>query len=308
MQAIDFSAKSDCLIRHKDGSLTPMNEPYYEPKQIGKNTWQIMSSGDYHYLLLGDEAGVSIDTGYAAGNLREYLTKLCGKDVPWAINTHHHFDHTANNCYFDAAYMGAEAVELASIPYASFAGVKFPRDYEKRVVGDGDIVPLKGRELEIIRIGDHTADGIAILDRKGRMLFTGDELMLGMKHLNGSVEKWKHDLEKLLAHKNEFDRIFGGGGEIPLEELYIFHEAACRIMAGEPSEPPVEHGPPTTVEDRDAQGHMIYDCHFPHPEDRPKGGFFKSNPNMVDYFWHGMSFSYDKTMLREKGGAETWAS
>lgn len=299
MTTIDFSSKHSVLIRHLDASVTPMDVPYYEAEQIGDGAWKIVSSGDCHYLLLGQEHGAAIDTGYGAGNLRAYLAGLCGRDVPWVINTHHHFDHTANNCYFDLAYMGREAVDRATIPYPSFEGISFPRDYPKQVVGDGDLIPLKGRELEIFRIGDHTEDGIAILDRKGRMLFTGDEIMPGMKALNGGVKKWKADLEKLLAHRGEFDRIFGGSGELPVEQLDIFHQAACRILAGEPSDPALTRQPPQFPEERDEQGRVIYDCKLPHPEDHPAGGFFLNNPNVVDYFWRGMSFSYDKTMLTE---------
>ncbi|MCC8105581.1 MAG: MBL fold metallo-hydrolase [Clostridiales bacterium] len=299
MNAIDFSPKHDILIRHKDGILTPMDVPYYEAKQIDENTWQIMSSGDYHYLLIGEEAGVAIDTGYGAGNLREYLEKLCGKPVPWVINTHHHFDHSANNFYFDMAYMGEEALPLASIPYPSFDGIPFPApDYPKTTVGDGDIIPLKGRELEIIRIGDHTADGIAILDRTHRLLFTGDEIMGHGKTLNDTVSKWKNDLEKLLAHKDEFDAVYGGAQKVADDALEIFHEAACKILDGEELEKPrPSRNRPPMEDERDAEGHIIYDCQFPHSADVPKAGFFKENPNMVDVVYRGYQFSYDKTML-----------
>lgn len=197
------------------------------------------------------------------------------------------------------AYMGEEALNRVSVPYVSFDGIEFPApDYPKTAVGDGDVIPLKGRELEIIRIGDHTEDGIAILDRKHRMLFTGDELMPGMKTLNASVSKWKADLEKLLEHKSEFDVIYGGSGRLADGILETFYEAACKILAGEESAetlPP--GGMPPLDEERDDQGRLIYDCHFPHPEDRPKGGFFKANPNMVDFVFRGCKFTYDKTML-----------
>ncbi|MCD7956413.1 MAG: MBL fold metallo-hydrolase [Lachnospiraceae bacterium] len=299
MKTIDFSPKHDIMIRHKDGTLTPMDVPYYEVTQIDESTWQIMSSGDYHYLLVGDEAGVAIDTGYGAGNLREYLEQLCGKPVPWVINTHYHFDHSANNFYFDMAFMGEEALPLASIPYPSFDGITFPvPDYPKTAVGDGTIIPLKGRELEIIRIGDHTADGIAILDRTHRLLFTGDEIMGHGKTLNGSVSKWKSDLEKLLAHRSEYDAIYGGPQKVADGALEIFYEAACKIVNGEELEKPQpDGGHPPMTDERDADGHIIYDCQHPHSADVPKDGFFKENPNMVDFVYKGFRFSYDKTLL-----------
>lgn len=297
MKPVDFSAKHDILIRHMDGKLTPMDEPYYEVTKINDSTWQIMSSGDYHYLLAGDEKAVAIDTGYGAGNLREFLENLCGLPVEYVINTHHHFDHTANNCYFDLAYMAKEAVPLASIPYASFEGVEFPRDYKIQVVGDGFVVPLKGRELEIFRCGDHTADGIAILDRKYRMLFTGDEIMFHMKTLNGTVQKWKEDLDKIAACRDAFDVVCGGMGMENAEVFDIFCEAATKIYAGEISaEEEPKHEPPK-MELPDMDGHKVYDCKMPHPEDRPKAGFFKESPDMVTFVYKGRVFKYDKTKL-----------
>ncbi|MCC8066202.1 MAG: MBL fold metallo-hydrolase [Clostridiales bacterium] len=298
MKTIDFSPKHDVMIRHKDGTVTPMDVPYYEVTQLNEDTWQIMSSGDYHYLLVGEDSGVSIDTGYGAGNLREFLEKLSGKPVPWVINTHNHFDHTANNFYFDMAFMGEEAKPLASIPYASFEGISFPvPDYPKTAVGDGDFVPLKGRELEIIRIGDHTSDGIAILDRKRRILFVGDELMSHGKTLNGSVSKWKQDLEKLLAHRSEFDELYGGQGKVADGALEIFYEAACKALSGEELEKPQPEKPMELSREWDEEGHQLYDCQRPHYEDIPKDGFFKEDPNMVEFTYKGYTFAFDKTLL-----------
>ena len=77
-----------------------MDEPWFEAEQIAPNTWKILSSGDFSYLVVGDNEGISIDTGYGAGNIREYLQTLTDKPVRNVINTHHHFDHTASNSYF----------------------------------------------------------------------------------------------------------------------------------------------------------------------------------------------------------------
>lgn len=267
MNAVDFSCKHHILIRHKDGTLTPMDEPYYEPEQLDEKTWRIMSSGDWHYLVVGEDEAIAIDTGYGAGNLREYLESLCGKPVRRVINTHHHFDHSANNCYFDLAYMAEESVELAAIPYPSFSGIEFPRDYAVQVVGDDDIIPLKGRPLRIFKIGDHTDGGIAILDPTHRMLFTGDEIMDGGKMISKTVEKLARDMEKLMAHRHEFDICYGGPGINPAETVDIFYEAAQKILAGEesPEEDKGHRMPPRHEPPKDGQ--IIYDCQMPHPED-----------------------------------------
>lgn len=290
---VDFSSKHDILIRHKDGSYTPMDEPYYEIKQISQNTWQIMSSGDYHYLAAGNDFAVAIDTGYGAGNLREFLERLCGKEVPWVINTHHHFDHSANNCYFDKAYMGKEAVDKVSVPYKSFEGMDFFKDsYVKQVVGTGDVLAIPGRSFRFFRIGDHTEDGIAILDQENRMLFTGDEFMPGMKNFSGSVSAWKEKLDLILPYRKDFDFLCGGPEILPAEEFDIFYEAAEKIIAGEKSESPTERGNHPPQEQKNYNGHRVYDCQMPHVEDIPKGGFGNQSKNQFVYKNH--VFHYGK--------------
>lgn len=296
---VDFSSKHDILLHHKDGSYTPMDEPYYEVTQLDESTWQIMSSGDYHYLVVGEEEGIAIDTGYGAGNLREFLEKLCGKPVRQVINTHHHFDHSANNCYFEKAYMAAEAVNLASIPYNSFDGMDFFKEsYEKVVVEDGDIIPLKGRELQIFKIGDHTADGIAILDKTNKRLFSGDEFMPGGKGFNNTVETWNKNLEKLASHRDEFTTLCGGPCILPADVFDIFKEAAERILAGKESEeqPSMEGRPP--LEQPDFEGHKVYDCQFPHIEDIPKQGFDGETKQEI-FVYKDYSFKFDKDKIYE---------
>ena len=104
---IDFSCKHHILIKNLDDTYSTMDEPYFRATQIAPGTWQILSSGDYSYLFEGENEAVSIDTGYGAGNLREFLQTLTDKPVRNVINTHNHFDHTANNGYFEKAYMAS---------------------------------------------------------------------------------------------------------------------------------------------------------------------------------------------------------
>ena len=293
MKSIDFSAKHDVLIRYPDGSLRPMDEPHYIPRQIAPNTWQILSSGDYHYLVAGDEEAISIDTGYGAGNLREYLESLCQKPVHRVINTHHHFDHTANNSYFNEAYMGAGSVDHVTLPFPSFAGIHFPRNYAIRTVTDGSVLPLKGRDLEVISIPDHAPGSIAILDRKERLLFSGDEFMDFGKRLNGSAAAWLESMEKVMAHRHEFDRLCGGPGIYDAKLVDVFYKAAKKMAAGEISEG-VRIPPNTMTAPERIGGQIVYDCRQPHPEDR-FGGRGKPPALQPDVLlYEGMTFLYDR--------------
>lgn len=263
---IDFSCKHDILIRNPDGSYSHMDEPFFQAEQIAPDTWKVLSSGDFSYLVVGDREGVSIDTGYGAGNIREYLQTLTDKPVRNVINTHHHFDHSANNSYFEKAYMHPAAFDRATIPYASFAGIDFPRDYEFAAVREGDTYDLGGRTLEFFWIPDHTPDGIAILDRKERIFFLGDELMpmpMG-KTLNVPVRTFAGYLEKLLAHRDEFDRLFTGGGELEVAYLDRYYACAREILNGNAGVPFARRpgGPPAIP--AGPNGEVVYDRKLPH--------------------------------------------
>ena len=294
VKLIDFSCKHHIMIQNPDGSLSPMDEPFYEAKEIAPGTWQVLSSGDYSYLLLGDDHGLSIDCGYGAGNIREYLESLGGKPVPWVANTHHHFDHSANNAYFDMAYMSEDTVPHVTIPYDSFSGIDFPRDYPITVLGDGDIIPLKGREIQVFLCPDHTDGSLVYLDRKERILFSGDEFFgMGMgKPLNGGLATWIKNLEKLQQYRGEFDCMYGGGGYHPGSTFDAFLECAKYAMDHEgvhfERKP---HNPPAPASD----GVIIYDRKRPHPGDGAKTTKRimpdPANMRMVEYA--GTKITYD---------------
>ena len=270
MNAIDFSCKHHILLEDEGGRLTPMDEPYFRADEIRPGTWKILSDGDFSYLLEGSDEAIVIDSGYGAGNIREFCQTLTSKPVLRIANTHDHFDHTANNCYFDLSYMSAQTKPLATLPFPSFAGIVFPRDYSIEIVADGDIIPLNGRDLLVFEIPDHAVGSLAFLDRKARILFSGDELgMPSGKPLNGSVERWVRYIGKLLHHRSEYDVIYGGAGEIDpfIAERYL--ENARHILTGyegvrfEPN--PFPGSARITPE-----GKTVWKRRFPHPGDEPK--------------------------------------
>ena len=174
---IDFSCKHDIWLEDEDGSLQRMDMPFFRAWPVAPGTWRILSDGDYSYLVEGDDEAILIDSGYGAGNIREFAGTLTDKPVSRIANTHDHFDHPANNSYFDLAYMSAQTQPLATRPFPSFEGIDFPRDYPVQLVTDGDIIPLAGRPLRVFFIPDHAVGSLAFLDEKERILFSGDEFM-----------------------------------------------------------------------------------------------------------------------------------
>ena len=295
---IDFSCKHDILIRNPDGSYSHMDEPFFQAEEIAPNTWKILSSGDFSYLVVGEKEGISIDTGYGAGNIREFLQTLTDQPVRNVINTHHHFDHTASNPYFEKAYMHPHAFDYATIPYASFEGINFPRDYEFVAVYDGDTYDLGNRTLELFWIPDHTPDGIAILDRKERIFFIGDELMpmpMG-KTLKVPLRTFYGYLEMFMAHRHEFDRLYSGGGEFDIAYLEGYYACAKEILNGNYGVPyEVKPGGPRPVPPG-PNGELVYDRRMPHFGD---GGAGKDTPkgNLYCLEFAGVKIVYDRDQL-----------
>ncbi len=230
VDSIDFSPRHKVLIQNADGSQIPMDQAYFESEKVAPGTWKILNDGDYCYLVEGDSMAVCIDTGYGAGNLRKYCQTLTDKPVEYVLNTHSHFDHTAGNAYFDCAFMSQKAVEKATIPYASFKGIYFPRNYPVVVVKEGDVIHLGGRDLKVLSIPNHTDDGIAFLDRSHRLLFPGDEILAPtMNRLNVSVAQFAANMQKLVDHISEYDAILGGS-TVTTDVNVVKNHLACALQ------------------------------------------------------------------------------
>ncbi len=213
----------------------------FHSRLLCTNTWLIQGYGCTSYLAVGEERGVVIDTGYAIENIQAYAQSLTDKPVTWAANTHGHFDHTGGNGWFERAFMSAKALEVAKTPYPSKASLNYPLDYLVTIVGDGDRIDLGNRELEVFEIPAHAPGSIAFLDRKERILFSGDEVARGVMlywqqdEPQPTIEQHALNMEKLLKHHKEFDHICWGHGEglddASLVEQLLDHDH--KIMSGQ---------------------------------------------------------------------------
>lgn len=300
MREIDFSSKHHILIENADGTTQPMDVPFFETEQVAPGVWRNLTDGDYFYLIEGEQEAIAIDTGYGCGNVREFLQSLTQQPVKNVINTHNHFDHTANNGYFECAYMTEDTRPLATIPFYSFEGIDFPRDYPVKIVKEGDTLDLGNRPLEFFQIPDHSPGGLCILDKKERLLFTGDELaMPNGKMLNGSVERFAGYMEKLIARRGEFDKLCAGFGVFDASILEKYLENARHIMAGNVGvELPPSNFPP--VEDP-AKGPVTFKRMHARPCDLPAHVRQpEANVNKRSMEYAGCRIVYDITKIFEE--------
>ena len=314
--SVDFSSKHDVWIQNMDGTLSRMDEPFFQSRPIAPGAWQILSEGDYWYLVEGDKTAMLIDAGQGSGNPRAYAQTLTRKPVRYVANTHFHFDHTANDGYFDRAYMSEGTKKGLPAPTGSFAGVAWPTGYPIEVIGDGYRFQLGNRELEAIMLGNHTPGGTAYLDRKQRILFSGDEIMgqQGMR-LNVSVEQFEKLMEKLAAHRSEYDRLCAGWEILDAEWVDRYLALARYILAGHEGVPVAQAPPaprPNGWKDNssapvDAKGQRIFFRHVPRngggipplpTPGQPPAPVSAGNDNMLRMTYGGATITYDRTKIR----------
>ena len=157
MEALDWSRFSDILIEDEDGDIRPMSEPYFKGKKIAEGTWQVLSDGDYSYVIEGSDEAIVIDSGMGAGNIRAYCQTLTDKPIYRMLLTHCHFDHTANCYLFDCVCMSKESYARRNEPMGEFLerGMQFPDDYPVVFIKEGDVIDLDNRKLEVYNIAEH---------------------------------------------------------------------------------------------------------------------------------------------------------
>lgn len=295
---IDFSCKHEVLLEDEKGDRLPMDVPHYHAEQIAPGTWQIASDGDYFYLLEGEKEALVIDSGYGCGNTRAFCQSLTDKPVRRIANTHDHFDHTANNCYFDCAYMSEETKPLATVPFPSFSGIDFPRDYPVVVIDEGYTFDLGGREVETLKCPDHAVGSLLFLDKREGILFCGDELCMPFgKALNGSVEYVCKLLGKLEDRIGEIKVLYGGPGRGEKDIIIRLRENMKYILDGHEGIP-IENNAMT--EEQGTGEPAVYARRMPHTPDRHQDDP-ADVPFMREMEYAGIKVIYDVRKVQEEG-------
>ena len=174
------------------------------------------------YVVAGAKQAAVIDTSLGMSNIRAVAEALTPLPLI-CINTHGHGDHMGGNWAFDKAYMNLADLPLAeeSINHPEMQaamkqfGIKFP-PFEN--IEDGQVFDLGGVELEAIHLPGHTPGEIVLLDRKDRILFSGDGIL---QHLwlqleeSLPVKTQIESMERLLPLRDQFDTILHGHCQAP---------------------------------------------------------------------------------------------
>ena len=147
--------------------------------QLRPNVHLIDDAGESTcYLITGTERALLVDTANGYEDLHAIVRTLTELPVI-VVNTHGHGDHVFGNLYFDEAWLHPADNAL----YDMFFGYA-REDLEKRGLKPcpvkplqiGQIFDLGGVQLEVVDLKGHTAGSVGLLDKAGRILYTGDGL------------------------------------------------------------------------------------------------------------------------------------
>ncbi|MBE6753487.1 MAG: MBL fold metallo-hydrolase [Ruminococcaceae bacterium] len=208
------------------------------------NLWLLDDNGDSScYLVCGTERAMLIDTCNGYEDLNAIVRTIT--DLPLVVvNTHGHGDHIYGNVYFDEAWMHPDDFDLAA-EFFSYA----KEEMDKHGLKPCPLKPLAygqqfdlggGTVLEVIPLRGHTRGSVALLDRKRRIIFTGDgtnpHLWMQLDHSAG-ISVLAESVEAVIReHGGEFDRVLFGHCHDSGIDAVIFPQvlAACRkLLAGE---------------------------------------------------------------------------
>lgn len=221
--------------------------PYAEVYQFRENMYGIFmestgGGGDaWGYLIIGPEKAMLIDTGFGLGDLKGLVNQITGNMPLIVANTHPHGDHVGSNCQFDKVYILEDDVpDLrkfmtkpldtsrlfradGSCKYLEFdkKDLLERKEYEIVPIRDGHMFDLgDGYEIETIQLAGHAKGQAAYLDKTGRTLFCGDDI-IGMRvSVYGTMEvirDFRTRMACLASRANEFDGIFPGHFVVDLD-------------------------------------------------------------------------------------------
>jgi len=189
------------------------DQDWFEVYRVADGVFAVYEPGQFEevisFLITGERRALLFDSGLGIGDMARLTAQLTDLDII-VLNSHSHYDHVGGNAGFatiwapDTEYTrrnaaGNQPEDLAEFLGEGWVWKPFPKDFDaagyrtlpytiSRTVGDGDVIDLGGRQLEVLQTPGHAPDAICLLDRGNRLLFTGDTFYLAplYAHLGGS--------------------------------------------------------------------------------------------------------------------------
>lgn len=240
-----FMAFAMCAATTASAQVT---SKWFKISEVGPKVWLLEDHGaDNIYLVEGSKKAMIVDTGLGAADLAGVAKKITDKPLV-VVNTHGHPDHSGGNYQFETIYMGGADIVAAKMfssaqqregaGAAMLQGQKPDEDEQYKgiihepeyvAVTDGQVIDLGDREMEVMFTPGHTPGGICLLDKKNKLLFSGDNNnALVWLFLDGCLplSDYLKTLEMQVSRLDEFTTLYPGHGPA-MESTFIKDQVKC---------------------------------------------------------------------------------
>lgn len=193
----------------------------------------------------GKEPPAIVDTGVPRSTETVILPALRAlgiepRDLAVAVNTHGHHDHAGSNiqlrqatgCQIWIHRDDAPGLEKGS----TFGEEPIPSHSADRILDEGEVVRLAGRDYEVIHIPGHSPGSIGLYDREQRVFFSGDALQAQGTSTQGIAgaqdrEGYLQSLDKVDAL--EIEHLLAAHPYAPFTDSHIFPAAEVKRYLAE---------------------------------------------------------------------------
>lgn len=239
------------------------SQEWYEVYKLTEDTYAIYEPFQFEeaisYLATGSAKAVVIDTGTGLSDLKKLVSELT--DLPVSVlNTHTHWDHVGANSQFDetACYNHPECIGLLTRGVSnerlrpSLTGDSIwkplpenidpetwsiPPVHPTHVFEDGQIFDLGVRTLEVVYTPGHSPGSVCFLDKKNRILFTGDTFFPGPLYAHPEdvdIEDYIDSIKRMEELLGEYDFLCSGHNDpwVQAEIIKRVSKAFTDIMSG----------------------------------------------------------------------------
>jgi len=239
------------------------SQVWFEVYKLTEDTYAIYEPFQFEeaicYLAIGNEKCALIDTGTGIADLKALVAELTDFPV-FVINTHTHWDHVGANSQFDdiACFNHPECIRKLTDGFSneklrpSLIGDSIwkalpetidpvtwsiPPVNPTLVFEDGFIFELGGRTLEVLYTPGHSPGSVCLLDRKNRILFTGDTYFPGPLYAHPedvNIADYIASIQKMETLLAEYDYVCSGHNDpwVKSEVIQRVSKAFGDILSG----------------------------------------------------------------------------
>lgn len=216
-----------------------MEHSLFKSERLSNSVYRIAGiSGEYFYLVEGDEKAVLLDTGLGVGNVREYVETLTSLPL-FVILTHGHLDHVGGAVFFDEVYMSDKDLNLSKEHntfdmrkwYLDFLHLDYDINDFAPVINvnylslkQGNVFDLGNLHLEILELAGHTQGSMVVVIQEEKSVLFGDacnSFTFMFDPYCSSINEYLNHLRQLKPFEDKWETIYlsHGSGIAPKEML-----------------------------------------------------------------------------------------